>query len=154
MFKKKGENPSEQRIERKVWTKPSSPGLMSKRFPIEEWDKHFSPIGSKRAGISTNNTRDLEVIEREVKEFDVREFEMSAWNERMADLRQKAGISTDDRSLLISDRQLYGEMLRQARPFTELAEESEELSLRDINRYQFRRNRSDDEIPRQRVGGE
>jgi len=144
---------SSQRFERQTWAKPMKGDLLSKRFPIQEWDKHFSPVGSKRAAIRVEGNSGREIFEKRIKEFDVKEFEMSAWNDRMAGLRERAGLSTDERARLVSDEVLFANKLRDAARFTDLSEKGE-LSLRDINRYQFRRNRSDEGIPRERAGGE
>ena len=67
----------------------------------------------------------------------------------MADLHRRAGIERDDRAQLVADRQLYNMMLQDTERFRDMGDE---LSLRDLNRYQFRRNRSDDGIPVEKAG--
>ena len=76
-------------------------------------------------------------------------FDMSIWNNRMADLHKRAGVDMDKRAQLVADRQLYDMMLQDAENYREMAEK---LSLRDLNRFQFRRNRSKDGIPVQKAG--
>ena len=138
-----------QRFDKKIWQQPQSNSLMEKRFPLKEWDKHFSPVGRKRAPISVEGKGDRAIFE--TKQIDRKEisFEMARWNERMADLHEKAGIEMSDQADLVADQQLYSALLGDTEQFSELGEK---LSLRDINRYQFRRNRSDDEVPVQRAG--
>ena len=55
----------------------------------------------------------------------------------------------DDRAQLVADRQLYNMMLQDTERFRDMGDE---LSLRDLNRYQFRRNRTDAEIPVEQAG--
>ena len=76
-------------------------------------------------------------------------FEMSQLNEQLSDLHKKAGIEMDDKARLIADQQLYYMMMQDSKMYSGMAEE---LSLRELNRYQFRRNRSDSEIPVQKAG--
>lgn len=122
---------------------------MEKRFPLKEWGKHFSPVGSKRAPIAVKGQGDRAIFE--TKRIDRKEinFEMARWNERMADLHEKAGIEMSDQAELVANQRMYSAMLGDAQQFSKMGEE---LSLRDINRYQFRRNRSDGELPVQRAG--
>lgn len=138
-----------QRFDKKLWQQPASNSLMEKRFPLKEWDKHFSPLGSKRSPIAVEGQGDRAIFR--TNRIDRREvsFEMARWNERMADLHQKAGIEMSDEADLASSRQMYSAMLQDTQQFSEMGGE---LSLRDINRYQFRRNRSDEAVPVQRAG--
>lgn len=139
-----------QRFEKKTWQQPPSNSMMQKRFPLKEWDKHFSPVGSKRAPIPMEADQDRAVYK--TKRIDRKEFpaEMARWNERMVELHEKAGIEMSEEAELVMNQRMYSAMLQDTQQFKELAEN---LSLRDINRYQFRRNRSDGEVPVQRAGG-
>jgi hypothetical protein len=38
-----------QRFEKKLWSQTQTKFTMNKIFPVEQWDKHFSSLGSKRA---------------------------------------------------------------------------------------------------------
>jgi hypothetical protein len=140
-----------QRFDKQLWQQPQSNSLMEKRFPLKEWGKHFSPVGSKRAPIAVKGQGDRAIFE--TKRIDRKEinFEMARWNERMADLHKKAGIEMSDQAELVANQQMYSSMLGGTQQFSEMGEK---LSLRDINRYQFRRNRSDGELPVQRAGAE
>ena len=138
-----------KRVEKQLWAQPKGSRMMDKTFPIKEWNKHFSSLGAKRAPISVDDTKDKKLFRTEKldrKNFNVK---MSRWNERMADLHKRAGIELDQRAQLIADRQFYNMMLQDTRQFSSMAEE---VSLRDLNRYQFRRNRSDDSVPVERAG--
>jgi hypothetical protein len=47
------------------------------------------------------------------------------------------------------DQKLYYMMLQDSQKYSDMAED---LSLRELNRYQFRRNRSDGDIPVEKAG--
>jgi hypothetical protein len=74
---------------------------------------------------------------------------MSHWNEQLSDLHKKAGIEMDDKARLVVDQKLYYMMLQDSQKYSDMAED---LSLRELNRYQFRRNRSDSDIPVEKAG--
>lgn len=146
---RKADRVEEKRFDKKFWAKPGTSRLQNKSFPIEEWDKHFSSLGSKRAAISTSETKKKKLFKTEIIDRKTVDFEMSRWNDRMSDLYKRARIQTDDKAKSIADRQLYDMMLQDTRHYKEIAEE---LSLRDLNRFQFRRNRSANGVPVQKAG--
>ncbi len=123
--------------------------MMNKRFPLEQWDKHFSSVGSKRAPIGMQENKEKQMFKTNTLERKEVNFEMSRWNDRLADLHKKAGIEMDDRARLVADKQLYYMMLQDSESYRDLGAE---VSLRDLNRYQFRRNRSNDGIPVEQAG--
>jgi hypothetical protein len=123
--------------------------MMKKTFPIEQWDKHFSSIGSKRAPISLTEDKDKQLFKTKILDQKMVRFEMSQWNEQLSDLHKKAGIEMDDKARLVVDQKLYYMMLQDSQKYSDMAED---LSLRELNRYQFRRNRSDGDIPVEKAG--
>jgi hypothetical protein len=138
-----------KKFDKQMWAQPQGNSMMDKTFPMKEWDKHFSSVGSKRAPITLKDSKEKKIFRTETldrKEFDV---EMSRWNERMADLHKKAGIKMDDQAQLVADQQLYSAMLQDTQQFSDMGDE---VSLRDLNRYQFRRNRSDGAVPVEQAG--
>jgi hypothetical protein len=140
-----------QRFEKKPWAKPQTNLLMNKTFPIEQWDKHFSSLGSKRAPISLSNDKDKNKQIFKTKTLDQKRvsYELSRWNEKLSDLHKKAGIKMDDEARLVADQKLYYMMLQESQEYSSMAEQ---LSLRELNRYQFRRNHSDSDIPVEKAG--
>ncbi|MFO8027933.1 MAG: hypothetical protein R6U56_09740 [Opitutales bacterium] len=146
---RKADRVGEKKVEKKQWERPEDSSLMDKSFPIKEWNKHFSALGSKRAPIAMSEKGEKERYKVEVLDRKTVDFEMSRWNEKMADLHKRADIQMDDEARIASDHKLYSMMLQDARQYRDLADK---LSLRDINRYQFRRNRSSDEIPVKQAG--
>ncbi|HKK18063.1 MAG TPA: hypothetical protein VJ952_05220 [Opitutales bacterium] len=146
---RKADSVEKKKVEKKIWSKPGKSRLQDKTFPIKEWNKHFSSLGSKRAPISMSEKDKKKRFKVEVLDRKTVDFEMSRWNERMAELHERAAIQMDDRARLFADRQLYDMMLQDAENYKELAEK---LSLRDLNRFQFRRNRTDEGVPVKKAG--
>lgn len=122
-------------------------------FELKSWEKHFSPWGSKRSEIGGQKNELAE------KKFPKRSFEsgqkkfqksMATIDQNLEDLYREAGIEMSDRARLVENRKLYNMALQDTKQkFEEL---KEELSLRDINRFQFRRNRAPDGVPVQAAG--
>lgn len=140
---------SQKRFEQKSWSHNQQSDLMDKSFPFQKWDSHYSSLGSKRAGISTADSKEKERFKTKVVEFETKEMDLSRWDGRMAELERQAQISTDQTSKRIQDKRLYQAVMQQSDNF---AETGETLSLRDINRFQFRQNRSDSAVPVQEAG--
>jgi hypothetical protein len=138
-----------QRVEKKLWSQPQTKFMMNKAFPVEQWDKHFSSLGSKRAPISLSEDKDKQLFKTKMLDREMVHFEMLQWNEQISDLHKKAGIEMDDKARLVADQKLYYMMLQDSQKYSGMAEE---LSLRELNRYQFRRNRSDSDIPVEKAG--
>lgn len=140
-----------QRFDKKLWGQSGSRTLSKKSFPLKHWDKHFSSVGSKRAPIELADGKEKQMFKTKTVSFQNKEmqFEMSRWNEKMQELHKSAGIKMDDKAQLVSDQRLYSMMTKDSKSFRDMAEE---VTLRDLNRYQFRRNRSSDGIPVEKAG--
>ena len=138
-----------QQIDKKLWAKPQTKFMMNKTFPIDQWNKHFSSLGSKRAPISLSEDKDKQLFKTKLLDQKMISFEMSRWNEQLRDLHKKACIKMDNKARLVADQRLYYMTLQDSQKYSSMADE---LSLRDLNRYQFRRNRSNDDIPIEKVG--
>lgn len=149
---RKADRVQEKRVEKKLWDRPESSPLMEKSFPITKWNKHFSGLGAKRAPITMGETKEKERFKVKMLDRKTVSFEMSSWDKKMAELHKRAGIDMDKRAQLVADRQLYDMMLQDTRNYRELAEE--QLSLRDLNRFQFRRNRVADGVPVKKAGSD
>lgn len=140
---------SEKRVKISKWNEQPNSTLTRKTFPIQEWGKHYSSLGSKRAQLGTDQMIERKVFETKTKEFPTKEIEFSSWNERIADLQKQARVATDDRVSDIEEKRIYGMMLQEAQQYKEMRKQ---LSLRDLNRFQFRRNRQSDGVPVQKAG--
>lgn len=143
---RKADSIADQRYDKKIWGQKGTKAFTKKTISLKEWDKNFSSIGSKRSSIAMEEGKDKKLFQTQIKTFENKDFKMeiSRWNEKMKDLHKSAGIKMDDKAQLIADQKLYSEMLKDSKSFSDMAEE---VSLRDLNRYQFRRNRSDEAIP-------
>ena len=138
-----------QRVEKKLWALSQTKLMMKKTFPVKQWDKYFSSLGSKRAPIPTSEDKDKQLFKTKILDQKMVRFEMSQLNEQLSDLHKKADIKMDDKARLVADQKLYYMMLQDSQKYSEMADE---LSLRELNRYQFRRNRSDSDIPVEKAG--
>jgi hypothetical protein len=138
-----------KRFEKKKWGGSQSSKVSDKRFPIKEWNKHFSSVGGKRAPISMEANREKTMFKTKTLDQKKVDFGMSRWNQDMAELHDRAGIEIDDRARLAGKQALYSQMMQDAKFY---GDTGEVLSMRDINRYQFRRNRSDEAPPVERAG--
>jgi hypothetical protein len=139
----------DRRVETPRWNGSGENDLMSRRFPLQSWDKHFSSVGSKRAPIEVSAEGERMIFQTDTVDMKTLDLELSRWNERMADLHEQAGITLDERAQVVADAQLYHMVTTNAEAYREMGET---LSLRDLNRYQFRRNRPDDGIPVEAAG--
>jgi hypothetical protein len=143
----------ERLVPKQSWQGGSRISPQEKSFELKTWDKHFSPWGSKRSEVGGQKNKLSQ------KKFPKRSFEsgqkkfkksMASIDQNLEDLYREAGIDLSDQARLVENRQLYQRVLQDTKqPFEAL---KEELSLRDINRFQFRRNRTDDGVPVQAAG--
>lgn len=143
----------EQHVSKQQWQGGSRINPQEKSFELKSWEKHFSPWGGKRSEIGEQKNQLAE------KKFPKRSFtsgqkkfqkSMASINENLEDLYSEAGIEMSDQARLVENRKLYNMALQDSKQkFEEL---KEELSLRDINRFQFRRNRTSDGVPVQVAG--
>ncbi|MEM1222421.1 MAG: hypothetical protein AAGH40_06620 [Verrucomicrobiota bacterium] len=121
---------------------------LNKSFPIQEWSKRYSSLGSQRAGGSYEQRYEKKTYRKQIKSYDTWQFDMAAWDEYISSVYKRSALQTDQRSKKISDRALYSMILQDTRSYRDLGEK---VSLRDINRFQFRRNRAEGDIPVERV---
>ena len=141
---RRAERLEEKKLERRLWSQTKRYSLQDKSFPITEWDKHYSTFGSKRAPITVDEKNQKERFEAKVIQREIMPMEMSRWNEQLADLHKRAGISLDKQAQIAANQKLYNMALQDREQFEELADS---LSLREINRFHYRRNRSDGTVP-------
>lgn len=138
----------EKRAPVKQWRSGEALPLTDQRITMGQWSKHFSSVGSKRAPIEMKSG-ERRTVQTERKTFPTRSREMSRMDQQMADIEREARIGKKDTPLLLRDHQVYAMML-QGDAFEK--EMGKQLSLRDLNRFQFRRNRSDAAVPVKQAG--
>lgn len=143
----------EQLVPKQLWQGGSRISPQEKSFELKTWEKHFSPWGSKRSEVGGDKN------EWSQKKFPKRRLEsgpkkfkksMATINQKLEDLYREAGIDLTEQARLVENRQLHQMVLQDTKQTFEALKE--ELSLRDINRFQFRRNRTDDGVPVQAAG--
>jgi hypothetical protein len=76
------------------------------------------------------------------------EIEESNWSQHLAKIRKDAGINLSQESQIVDDKAAYSLVLQNLGYFEEMAET---MDLKSINRYQFRSNRPEGEIPVDKV---
>ena len=114
---------------------------MSKRFALQNYDKHFSSLGRKRSSLELSETREKQRYRTpKLKSFEQRPLEFSDWSGQLAQLQREARIATDmEVEGQLARRQYFMSLLDTPQAYSDLAEE---LSMRELNRFAFRRNRS------------
>jgi len=141
---------SQKRFEPKSWSGNKKSSLMQKSFPFKQWDSHYCSLGLEKSNISLTETKDKKRFNSETVEFDTKSMDISKWNGRLAELERQAQISTSSTAKKIEDKRMYERMLQESESYEEIGET---LSLREINRFQFRQNRSDAAVPVRAAGG-
>ena len=140
-----------------IWEKGSSLELWGgqhtkfepKTFPITKWSQHYSRFGRPKSSISTKQTLKKKSYESNKLSFSINEKKLAQLSGRLALLKTQARMSTDDRYDAIEDRRMYAMMLQSAQQYSEMRKQ---LSLRELNRFQFRRNRQADGVPIEKAG--
>lgn len=148
-YQKKAFDVSKKRFEQKRWSDNKKSDLMQKSFAFKHWDSHYSSLGSKKSDILSREAKKKKIFQSETVEFSKKEIDISNLNGGLADLERRAQISTDTVVREIEDKRIYNMMLQDSKKYSDTGEK---LSLRDINRFQFRQNRSDDSVPVQQAG--
>jgi hypothetical protein len=108
----------------------------SNMVTFESWHRQFDSIGRRKADIDLADTLGASVKQKDLVEVKSVEFGSSPWSRQTSNMSKlDARMTTEKNSsynvtpLLAADR---------AKP-----KSVDQLSMQDINRYQFRRNRSD-----------
>lgn len=139
----------EKHIEKYIWSHPQKDSIPDKRFSIKNWDKYFSSLGTKRAPIQIVESKKKSDLEINILDRDEVSLDVSLWNQRIIDLHKIAGIETSDQAQLVANYKIYYMLLQNRKQFRDMGQE---VSLRDLNRYQFRRNRPRGKIPVDQAG--
>lgn len=126
-------------------TPQTAPGFGGAPMEMKEWHSHFSPLGSRRSSLL--NQRYAADVERPesigLSQASINMDPRRPANETLLNWNRV-------RENIISERFSHTELQTpQVREFQEMVDQ---LSLRDINRFQAIRNKTDDGIPVQQVG--
>lgn len=119
--------------------------LANKRFKVQEWHKEYNTLGRKRANVDMT-AREPEVIAHRTLSFDRVETSKSRFDGRQAYIRNFGEVERSRDARIHEDatvRRFDGPM-REIR--SELESEAEgELSMEDINRFFYMRNKRGDD---------
>ena len=140
---------SEKRFDQKKWSGKEPSDLTDRKIQFKHWNKHYSSLGTKKWDHTVEKTSDKKRFKTSTIQFANKDIELSKWQGYLANLESRAQISTDSKARFIQDKRVYERMLQQAENYNDTGEL---LSLRDINRFQFRRNRPDGDVPVTQAG--
>ena len=141
---------SQKRFKQKSWSGGKQSAIMQKSFPFKQWDSHYSSLGSKRSNISTKETKDKELFKADTVEFSKKDMmNISKWDGRLAKLEDRAQVSTGKTLGQLEDKRMYESLMQSSKNYSDTGKT---LSLRDINRFQFRQNRSSASVPVSEAG--
>ncbi len=146
---KRADKISKKRVAISKWKGQSISTLNQKVIPIKKWSKHYNSLGRKRASVTDRPLMDRKVYATRTREYPVKSMDLSHWNDRIAKLQKQARITTDDSVNHIEEKRIYGMMLEAASQYKKMRKK---LSLRDLNRFQFRRNHQASGVPMQKAG--
>ena len=93
----------------------------------------------KKSNSSFNKSLDKNI--RKMKNIEINE---SNWSQHLAKIRKDAGINLSQESHILDNKESYNLVLQNMGYFEEMAEK---MDLKSINRYQFRSNRPEGDIP-------
>lgn len=134
----------------KFYSSPRLSDAFSKRIKIHEWPTRFSPFGGKRF-----TTRDIDgLIKKRIPLNQVENERAQLPGKIIGEENRVSGMEVEDRytsTATVEFRDAYYAKLNQR--MDEWMEKVNNLSLRDINRFQFRKGRSAEPgFPVQRAG--
>lgn len=133
---------AEKRFERSTWRggKQRSP-LGKKSFHMKEYNKHYSSLGSRKASSDFHKKVDRKAYDSPGVVTHKRvSRKMSGWSRRLSDVSKPSRIETGQEADLLRERRFYQAILQDTpQAYADLAEK---LSMKEINRFAFRRNRS------------
>ena len=115
-----------------------------KEIRLETWDKHFSDIGQKKIFSDKSNSSFNKSLDKNIRKMKNIEINESNWSQHLAKIRKDSGINLSQESHILDNKESYNLVLQNMGYFEEMAEK---MDLKSINRYQFRSNRPEGDIP-------
>lgn len=146
-------NPSDNsyyQFEKKSNSREFNEKFSRKEIRLESWNKHFSNLGQKKIFSDKSNSRFDKKFDKDIQQMKNIEIEESSWSQHLAKIRKDAGIDLSEKSQILGNKESYNLVLQNMGYFEEMAET---MDLKSINRYQFRSNRPEGEIPVDNVAG-
>ncbi|MCH2156016.1 MAG: hypothetical protein MK080_08435 [Opitutales bacterium] len=122
--------------------------ILNERFSIKDWSKRYSPLGNRRSAIQATESKEKNVLSNAIYDRELARISTD-----------QTAMTTDEGAFSTGSRNRFDN--RRARRFDEarVIQETdlgvsqwyavaEEISMRDINRYQFRSSREDEPLRR------
>ena len=126
--------------------------VSSQRFPVHEWPSRFSPFGGKRFPMQNKKTLGSERIETSILEVEL------PHNQNYASENSKRAFSaySQDRTMAAASVEFRDAYYAQLdKRVDDWMSKVNNMSMQDINRFQFRKGRSDEPgFPVQKAGSE
>lgn len=118
------------------------------KMEFEQWHSKFSTLGGRRSPLESVPLREKEMRPQKMLTFDQKEFNMYRGNREMASMQNWSHM----KEIVLAEKFSRGEITSpQGR---KLQQAVDELTLRDFNRYQAMRNKTDEGVPVQKAGRE
>lgn len=144
-------NPSANRflkLEKQSSSRDFDEKFSRKEIRLETWDKHFSNLGQKKIFSDKSSSSFDKSLDKNIQQMKNIEIEEANWSQHLAKLRKDAGINLSQQSQILDNKASYNLVLQNMGYFEEMAET---MDLKSINRYQFRSNRPEGDIPVEKV---
>jgi hypothetical protein len=148
-YREEASDLTQKRIEQKTWSGKQQSDFMQRSFPLQQWDLYYSSLGTQKSSIMLEETTSKKRFDSEIITFPSKQRTRSNWNSRLAGLEHQAQIRTDRTVQQIEEKRIYHMILQQSLHYSDTGET---LSLREMNRFQFRKNHSDAAVPVQKAG--
>lgn len=116
-------------------------GFTDQRFPVTRWHNKFSPIGTRRAPITTGATRETRMIQPEVIAVNRIAHRNAPQHGRLANIRNFRHVRENEMVPSLRDAEVV-QVREVSRPA--FGNEERPTSMRDINRFTFQRNEYED----------
>ena len=126
---------------------PMASRLQNQSFELKEWHGQFSDLGQRRARLSTSRRFDTEVVE--MPDYGMQRARIRT-TETWTGNRERAQDWNVVREQVMASR--FDPQRAKAPGVRQYESMVDQVSLRDINRFQSVRNQTDDGIPVQDVG--
>lgn len=117
-------------------------GFTDQRFPVKEWHGQFSPLGQRRAAIDVREPREKNRIRPPVIEMEKKDRKLASMNGRKAFVRNFDRVRENQLVPKYSEARVF--TVKEGTVPQPSKKQPRETSMRDINRFTFQRNHSDE----------
>lgn len=144
---KRADRIGSKRFSGNLWEGGSTSRFQDNVISIDKWQSRFSSLGQRRANISMQG-KNMETITPQTIEMNQIRFQRNTqFNDRDVATDRPSRFSTEQTSSRFQGSSQSFMTGPQHQAIQEMREQ--EISMRDINRFQFRRSRQEDPLTRQ-----